>query len=168
MKSRLAIASATLMLAAGAAACSVPQKGDFTETQSAYAPPPAYAPPAYAPPHDDELDGAPAYAAPSHAVAPARAAADCAIRVRRTSAGVDITPVATPGRAMSGDYDLVITKSGASGSSDVTQAGPFRARAGETVTLGQTELSLGRRDRYRAVLVLTEGRREICRREVRS
>jgi hypothetical protein len=140
-----------------------------------YAPPSAY--PEYNP---DELDGAPratvpppAYVAPppaprAYEPPPIRRAASCDIEVRSTRNGVEITPVAMLDRAVSGEYDLAIRKSGASGSSDVSQGGPFRARAGERIALGETELSLGRRDHYRATLTLFDGRREICRREIRS
>lgn len=135
----------------GAAACSTTSDRDYGYYPSA--PPPAYAP-----------EPAPyAYNRPA-----AYRDADCDIRVRNTRQGVEITPVAFGRGAISGDYDLTISKSGASGSSDVTQGGPFRARAGEKVSLSATEVSLGRRDHYRAVLKLYDGRREICRTEVRS
>jgi len=88
--------------------------------------------------------------------------------VRRTGNGVSVAPVATAERSITGDYHLVLSKIGASGSSDVTQGGPFSALAGETVKLGETEFSLGRRDQYRVVLTITDGDLKVCRREVRS
>ncbi|MDZ4760059.1 MAG: curli-like amyloid fiber formation chaperone CsgH [Alphaproteobacteria bacterium] len=99
---------------------------------------------------------------------PQRRSASCDIRVRPTRGGVEVTGVARPGYPMSGEYDFVITRSGASGSSDITQGGPFNGRAGDDISLSSTEISLGRRDRYRAVLTLTANGREICRREIRS
>jgi hypothetical protein len=77
-----------------------------------------------------------------------------------------IQAVAHANRAINGDYELVITKSGGAGSSDVTQSGPFTAAAGESVTLGSTEL--GADGRYRAVLVLRDASGEVCSLERRS
>jgi len=104
------------------------------------------------------------------AVAPRAAmlgdAVSCDVRVRRTANGMLIQAVAHADRAIDGDYELVITKSGGGGSSDVTQSGPFSAAPGETVTLGSTEL--GADGRYRALLVLRDGSGELCRQERRS
>ena len=106
----------------------------------------------------------------SEAVAPRAAmlgdAVSCDVRVRRTANGMLIQAVAHADRAIDGDYELVITKSGGGGSSDVTQSGPFSAAAGESVTLGSTEL--GADGRYRAVLTLRDASGEICRQEWRS
>lgn len=77
-----------------------------------------------------------------------------------------IQAVAHADRPIDGDYELVITKSGGSGSSDVTQSGPFSVVVGESVTLGSTEL--GADGRYRAVLVLRDQSGELCRQERRS
>jgi hypothetical protein len=120
-------------------------------------------------------------AAPVHAAPPARRvseptsaprtatlrdAVSCDVRARTTRNGFLIQAVAHADRAFNGEYELVITKSGGSGSSDVTQSGPFSAAAGETVTLGSTEL--GADGRYRALLVLRDGAGEVCRLERRS
>ena len=93
-------------------------------------------------------------------------AVSCDVRARSTSHGVLIQAVAHAARPFEGAYELVITKSGGAGSSDVTQSGPFSAAAGETVTLGSTEL--GADGRYRAVLTLRDGTGEVCRQERRS
>lgn len=93
---------------------------------------------------------------------------DCDILARPTSHGVAISAVLNAGEAMSGDYNLVITKSGASGSSDVQQGGAFNAARGERVTLGETELGLDRGDRFHAVLTLTDADGRVCRQELRS
>ena len=90
----------------------------------------------------------------------------CEVRVRSSSNGILIQAVAHADRAINGDYELVITKSGGGGSSDVTQSGPFTAAAGESVTLGSTEL--GADGRYRAVLTLRDASGEVCRLERRS
>lgn len=93
-------------------------------------------------------------------------AVSCEVRVRPTSNGMLIQAVAHADREIDGDYELVITKSGGGGSSDVTQSGPFTAAPGESVTLGSTELSAG--GRYRAVLTLRDQSGQVCRRERRS
>lgn len=168
MTRKLITSTFAIAVCAGLSACSATPKSEATEARMlAYTPPPvpfetpydAPAPGYHVEPSYADLDGAPRYA--SHR-------ADCDIRVSRTGQGVAITPVAMLDRPVSGEYDLVLTREGASGSSDVTQGGPFNGLAGETVKLGHTELSLGRRDHYRVVLTLTDGGREICRREVRS
>src|SRR5205085_9623094 len=103
------------------------------------------------------------------AVAPSaslRDAVSCEVRVRPTSNGMLIQAVAHADHAIAGDYELVTTKSGGGGSSDVTQSGPFSASAGQSVTLGTTELGAG--GRYRAVLVLRDDAGEVCRQERRS
>ena len=114
---------------------------------------------------------APPVAAPNNvvpAVAPAiNARFSCDIEVKRTSHGIRITPVVQTDRAMAGEYSLVITKSGASGSSDINQGGPFDAARNEEIALSASEFSLERGDRFRAVLKVRSGGREICR-DIRS
>jgi len=92
----------------------------------------------------------------------------CDIRATPTPHGVTISAVLNAADAITGDYNMVITKIGASGSSDVNQAGPFQAARGERVTLGETELGLGRGDRFHAVLTLTGADGQVCRQELRS
>jgi hypothetical protein len=112
------------------------------------------------------------YAAPPKAAPVERIAASsrpvCDIRAMPTSHGVAISAVLTADAAVSGDYNLVITKSGASGSSDVQQSGAFNAAPGERVTLGETEIGLDRGDRFHAVLTLTDADGRVCRDELRS
>ena len=101
---------------------------------------------------------------PPRAQAPAaRARATCEIIVDRTSHGVRVTPVFNAASAMNGDYRLVITKSGPSGSSDISQGGPLDARRGDRLSLSASEFSLERGATFRAVLTLSDGGREICR-----
>ncbi len=109
----------------------------------------------------------PNVAPPRPQVQHARAPASCEIIVDRTGQGIRITPVIHADHAMNGGYSLVITKTGASGSSDISQGGPFDAARGERVKLSTSEVSLERGARFRAVLTITEGGREICR-DVRS
>lgn len=105
----------------------------------------------------------PDVAAPHAETQHARAPASCEIIVDRTGQGVRITPVIHADSAMSGGYSLVVTKTGASGSSDISQGGPFDAARGERVKLSTSEVSLERGARFRAVLTITEDGREICR-----
>jgi curli production assembly/transport CsgH protein len=115
---------------------------------------------------------APAYAAPPKPAAIAPVAAysrpACDILATATSHGVAISAVLRAGDAIDGTYNLVITKSGPNGSSDVQQGGAFSAAPGERVTLGQTELGLERGDRFHAVLTLRDRDGGVCRQELRS
>jgi hypothetical protein len=150
------VSSFALAVCVALSACSAtPQPGGDEAQLLAYPAPVAIDQPPDAP----DLDGAP------HVDF---SRADCDIHISRTGQGVAITPVAMLDRPISGEYDLVLSKDGPSGASDVTQGGPFNGRTGETVKLGRTELSLGRRDHYRVVLTLTNRGRAICRREVRN
>lgn len=134
------------------------------------------------PPDEPLLDGAPSLVAPPEAPvvivepqrAPERLAPPvvvqraevgfaCDIDVDRTSNGIRVTPVVRAGKALSGEYSLVITKSGAGGSSDITQGGPFDAARGERIQLGSSEFSMERGAKFRAVLKVRAGGREVCR-----
>lgn len=132
------------------------------------------APPVSAP----ELDGAPPMVAapvvppsalrapdpaPPAVVEKVQARFSCDIDVDRTPNGIRVTPVVRAHKELSGEYSLVITKSGASGSSDISQGGPFEAARGERVRLGASEFSMERGARFRAVLKVRAGGREICR-----
>ena len=126
-----------------------------------------------APPAPPVLDGgppplrtpAPDAITPESIAPPAVVRADftCDIDVVRTSNGIRITPVVRADRTLNGEYSLVITKSGAAGSSDINQGGPFDAARGERVKLGASEISFARGDTYRAVLKVRANGREICR-----
>lgn len=127
---------------------------------------------------EPELDGAPPVAAPLapdavvEAPPPSFARKQdeslwCNIAVTRTSNGVLITPVVRSDYKVSGDYSLVITKSGKSGSSDILQGGPFDAPRGVKHELGSSEISLERGASFRAVLKVRSGGHEVCR-EIRS
>ncbi len=90
----------------------------------------------------------------------------CDVRARPTPNGVLIQAVARSNRRFDGEYELVIAKSGGGGSSDVTQSGPVSIAAGQSVTLGSTELSAA--GRFRAVLTLRDDAGEVCTQELRS
>jgi hypothetical protein len=100
------------------------------------------------------------------ASAPARLA--CDIRTTPTAHGVAIAAVLNADRPAAGDYNLVITKIGQGGASDVNQGGPFSVAAGARVSLGETEVGLDRGDRLHVVLTLTEADGRVCRQELRS
>lgn len=121
-------------------------------------PPPLNMPEPVAPPAPRAIE--PERAAPPEIV---RADFTCDIDVARTANGVRITPIVRADRTLNGEYSLKITKTGASGSSDINQGGPFDAARGERVSLGVSEFSLERGDHYRAVLKVRANGREICR-----
>jgi len=132
-----------------------------------------------APPPIDEpsLDGAPPVIVPETyapqsvapapvlkpAVRPVEARLTCDIDIDRTSHGIRVTPVVRSDRALSGEYSLVITKSGSGGSSDISQGGPFDAARGERVALSASEFSMERGAKFKAVLKVRAGGREVCR-----
>jgi hypothetical protein len=135
-------------------------------------------------PPQAELDGAPpAPAAQPIAVAPPVAIATvppapvvarrqdeslwCDIAIKRTTNGIRLTPSVRSDRSVSGEYSLVITKSGRAGSSDISQGGPFDARRNVKQELGASEISLERGATFRAVLKVRSGGHEVCR-EIRS
>ena len=124
------------------------------------APPPLPAPEPIVPPAS-----APRVIAPEPLAPPAVVRADftCDIDVIRTPNGIRIMPIVRADRSLNGEYSLMITKTGSSGSSDINQGGPFNAARGERVKLGASEISLARGDKYRAVLNVRADGREICR-----
>lgn len=92
----------------------------------------------------------------------------CHIDADETAHGVAISARARANDDVSGDYDLVITKRGAAGSSDVRQGGAFDLASGQADVLSASEISLERNGRFRAVLTLSDESGEICRDEIRS
>jgi hypothetical protein len=136
------------------------------------------------PPEEPLLDGAPL--APVPVIPPAELRApkplpppapakvqravsrfSCDIDIDRTSNGIRVTPIVHADKSMSGEYSLTITKSGAAGSSDISQGGEFDAARGEHVRLSSSEFSMERGAKFRAVLEVRAGGREVCR-DVRS
>lgn len=94
-------------------------------------------------------------------------AVECMVRRTPTLHGVRLEALARGDRNAYGDYEFVVTKDGAGGSSDIVQEGAFDLSAGEQM-LGEAEFSMGRRDVYRARLVLRDGAGVVCRDDVRS
>lgn len=111
-------------------------------------------------------------ARPSNTYAPAAVenerSVQCAIRRTPTRQGVRFEAVAQTTDAASGDYEFIVTKNDANGSSDISQGGAFDMTAGASEVLGSAELGLERNARYRARLVLRDGSGVLCRRERRS
>jgi len=91
-------------------------------------------------------------------------AVTCEVRSRRTSNGLLIQARAFADRDISGEYDLVITKSGSAGSSDISQSGALDLEAGSSALLGENEISVERGARVRATLTLRDNSGQLCRR----
>ncbi len=111
---------------------------------------------------------APPAAAPTATRAQYDSAAWCDVRVTPTRNGAAFEALASADAWSAVEYELVITKRDAGGSSDIVQSGDAELRAGETQTLGEAELSLERGARFRATLVVSEAGYEICSAEARS
>lgn len=88
----------------------------------------------------------------------------CEVRSRRTANGLLIQARAFADRDVSGEYDLVITKSGAAGSSDISQSGGLDLSAGSSALLSESEISVERGARVRATLTLRDESGHLCRR----
>jgi hypothetical protein len=92
----------------------------------------------------------------------------CDIVVQPTSHGIRLKAVARMAYPVSGHYSMVVTKRGRSGSSDITQGGPFKSSGEKDVSLSSAELSVEEASHYRAVLTLHVNDRQVCRSEIRS
>lgn len=88
----------------------------------------------------------------------------CEVRSRRTANGLLIQARAFADRDITGEYDLVITKSGPAGSSDISQGGALDLAAGSSALLGENEISVERGARVRATLTLRDDDGQLCRR----
>jgi hypothetical protein len=110
--------------------------------------------------------------APAERDPPARATriADpsCDILVQRTPRGVRLKAIARTADPASGHYSMVVTKRGRTGSSDITQGGPFKSAGDADVSLSSAELSVEEASNYQAVLTLHVDDRQVCRRKVQS
>jgi hypothetical protein len=91
-------------------------------------------------------------------------AVTCEVRARRTANGLLIQARAFADRNISGEYDLVITKSGGAGSSDISQSGALDLSPGSPALLGESEISVERGARVRATLTLRDESGQLCRR----
>lgn len=101
--------------------------------------------------------------------AEARAASiSCEVRLTPIRRGLRIEAMAHSSHAVTGEYDLVISKHGPSGSSDISQGGPFEAPENAELVLSASEFGIERGDRYRARLVLRDESGVLCRSETHS
>lgn len=87
----------------------------------------------------------------------------CRIDIKERSGTTVLEGVVVSKSPISGSYDLVITKSGGGGSSDINQSGQFDAAAGSETSLGTVMLG-GDAGRYKAKLTVRAGDRAVeCR-----
>lgn len=107
------------------------------------------------------------YAAPAHAqpAASAPSRISCDIDVHRTRNGLRLEATAYGAERANDvvEYEFLVRKMDAAGSSDIVQAG----EVSEPV-LGEVELSLERGARYRAELTLRDSEGEVCATEISS
>ncbi len=96
------------------------------------------------------------------------AALHCDIRVRDTANGVELEALAHSDAPAMGVYEFTITKADRGGSSDIMQSGEFALDAGQSMSLGLSEISIDRGGSFHAELVLSDEAGVICREEVRS
>lgn len=112
------------------------------------------------------------YDTPAERVAPtpiaASAAMTCEIRATRTADGVRLESFAHASGPITGSYDLVVTKSGSAGSSDISQGGEFDTASGPSASLGASEISLERGARLHARLTVHADNGTVCRDELHS
>jgi hypothetical protein len=99
--------------------------------------------------------------APAIALAPEVPAVDCAIEATPSAHGLLLRAFASAD--VEGEYDFVVTRSGAGGASDIVQSGEFSA--GEDQLLGEAEFNLERGSRYSARLELHDADGLLCRDE---
>ena len=86
----------------------------------------------------------------------------CEIRSKTVSGVLQLDAVASAGAQVSGEYEFVISKAGASGSSDVTQGGEFAIEPGEPALLGEVALGADEGGSVRAVLTVTAADGRSC------
>jgi hypothetical protein len=104
--------------------------------------------------------------APAETVRAAETTVSCDVRARRTANGLLIRARASADRDVDGEYDLLITKSGAN-AAEISQSGAVSIAAGSSVTLGENEISVERGARVRALLTLRDADGTLCRRSFR-
>ena len=90
----------------------------------------------------------------------------CEIQVTSRSGGVSLEGIVHANAAIDGSYQLVITKSGGGGRSDIAQGGEFSAAPGKATSLGTVMLG-GNGGSYTAKLkVKWNGNSTECREKV--
>ncbi|MGE0596447.1 MAG: curli-like amyloid fiber formation chaperone CsgH [Hyphomonadaceae bacterium] len=91
----------------------------------------------------------------------------CEVLATRTAGGVRIEAIAHADRASSGEYSLIVRKSGAGGASDVQQGGEFDVADAASALLGVAEFGVERGARVHARLEVRDADGAVCRDEVR-
>ncbi|MDX2276745.1 MAG: curli-like amyloid fiber formation chaperone CsgH [Hyphomonadaceae bacterium] len=112
------------------------------------------------------------YDAPAERSAPtpiaSSAAMTCEIRATPTADGVRLESFAHASGPLTGTYDLIVTKSGSAGSSDINQGGDFDTLSEPSASLGMSEISLEPGARLHARLIVHGDNGVECRDEIRS
>lgn len=157
--SLLAVAAIAALTACSAAARTEAEQASAASTPAVAE---AIAPEAVAPMMAAAPAPAPARVEATHHAS--HTAVTCEVRSRRTANGLLIQARAFADRDISGEYDLVITKSGAAGAADISQSGTLDLAAGSSVLLGENEISVERGARVRATLTLRDESGQLCRR----
>jgi hypothetical protein len=92
----------------------------------------------------------------------------CEIHVKERAGGVTLEGIAFAETAIKGSYQLVVTKSGGGGSSNINQGGEFQTAVGRNTSLGTVMLS-GNGGSYNARLkVMWDGHSTECSEKVRG
>lgn len=92
----------------------------------------------------------------------------CAIEIKQRAGDVSLEGVVFSKTAIDGSYQLVVTKSGGGGSSNINQGGEFRTQPGRNTSLGIVMLS-GDSGSYTAKLKVDwKGNSTECREKVRG
>ena len=92
----------------------------------------------------------------------------CELKLKRTSHGVQLEAWVRALQATAGEYQLIVTKIGPAGSSDVSQGGEFSVGARSATVLGSTEFGLERHGRLKAHLILSDRHGRLCEHEIES
>lgn len=86
----------------------------------------------------------------------------CDVRIRRTDNGVLMQGRAFADTDFDGEYELSVIKTGPN-DSEINQSGEVSIESGRSVTFGESEMSLQRGERLRAVLTLRDADGLRCR-----
>lgn len=91
----------------------------------------------------------------------------CSIVTTRTAYGTRLDAVVTSQQPLEGSYDLMISKSGSGGTSQISQGGAFAAEAKTPLTLASSEIGADRSARLQATLVIHDKPGAVCRNDIR-
>lgn len=91
----------------------------------------------------------------THTSAKAEAPLACTIQATKVRGGVRLEALVATQHKAAGTYQLMLTKAGPAGSSDVSQGGEFAVMPGTTSVLSGSEISLERGAKLMAKLTLT-------------